>query len=296
MKTCSSFTDAGSCLQRRWKTVCSSVLGPCTKAIISIVLPFAVGLAVSPEISAGTATDAAGIESGAPTLEETRITMDKWIETQQIISKERKDWQKGKEILLGRLELVKNEIASLEETIGQARSDMAKADKKLSDLIEENEELKAADVLLSNAVMGMEEEVRKLRLFKQLPEPILTKLQPLYQRLPEDSLSTKISNAERFQNVLGILNELNKANNEISVSYEVHNLSNGKPSEVKVIYVGLAQAYYVSASGESGIGYPTSEGWKWEPSQAVSRDVLLALEILDGTHSPAFVPLPVVLQ
>src|ERR1044071_7677120 len=42
-----------------------------------------------------------------PTLEETRLTMGKWIETQQIISKERKDWQQGKEILVSRLDLVK---------------------------------------------------------------------------------------------------------------------------------------------------------------------------------------------
>jgi hypothetical protein len=261
-----------------------------------MVLLLAVGLAPSQAISVETETGNAGTTAGAPTLEETRVTMDKWIETQQIISKERKDWQKGKEILLGRLELVKDEIASLTQTIRQAESGMAEIDKKRDELITENEKLKAADELLKNAVMGMEEEVRNLRLFKQLPEPILTKLQPLYQRIPEDSLTTKISTAERFQNVLGILNELNKANNEITVSYEVHNLSNGKPSEVKAIYVGLAQAYYVSAGGESGIGYPTAEGWKWEPSQAISRDVVLALEILDGKHSPAFVSLPVVLK
>jgi len=262
----------------------------------TMALLFVVGLAPTLGISAETATDNTGSAAGAPTLEETRVTMDKWIETQQIISSERKDWQKGKEILLGRLELVKNEIASLAETIRQAESGMAEADKKRDELITENEKLKAADDLLKNAVMGMEEKVRNLRLFKQLPEPMLTKLQPLYQRIPEDSLTTKISTAERFQNVLGVLNELNKANNEITVSYEVHTLSNGKPSEVKVIYVGLAQAYYVSAGGESGIGYPTAEGWKWEPSQAVSRDVVLALEILDGKHGPAFVPLPVVMK
>jgi hypothetical protein len=265
-------------------------------AVRTIVLILAVSLVVASAISAETGTDNTGMIPAAPTLEETRITMDKWIETQQIISKERKDWQKGKEILLGRLELVKNEIASLSETVRQAESGMAESDKKRDEMITENEKLKEADDLLKNAVMGMEEEVRNLRLFKQLPEPILTKLQPLYQRIPEDSLSTKVSTAERFQNVLGILNELNKANNEIAVSYEVHNLSNGKPSEVKAIYVGLAQAYYVSAGGESGIGYPTAEGWKWEPSQEVSRDVVLALEILDGKHSPAFVPLPVVLK
>jgi len=296
MKTYSASHDAHSRPQPQWKMDCCTAPQTFKQAVITWLLLLAVGLAPSLAISVETGTETAGAVTGAPKLEETRVTMDKWIETQQIISKERKDWQKGKEILLGRLELVKNEIASLSETVRQAESGMAESDKKRDEMITENEKLKAANDLLNNAVMGMEEEVRNLRLFKQLPEPLLTKLQPLYQRIPEDSFSTKVSTAERFQNVLGILNELNKANNEITVSYEVHNLSNGKPSEVKAIYVGLAQAYYVSAGGESGIGYPTAEGWKWEPSQEVSRDLVLALEILDGKHSPAFVPLPVVLK
>ena len=232
--------------------------------------------------------------SAPPTLEETRLTMDKWLETQQIISRERKDWQQGKEILLGRLELVKKEIATLEEKNKQAESSVTEANKKRSELLAENDQLTAAGAQLTGAVAGMEGEIRQM--FKQLPEPIQTKLQPLYQRIPEDPSKTRVAAAERFQNVLGILNELNKTNNEITVSYEVHNLADGRPSEVKAIYVGLAQAYYVSARGEAGIGRPTADGWKWEPSKSVARDVLMALEILAGKQSPAFVPLPVILK
>ncbi|MFN3533247.1 MAG: DUF3450 family protein [Candidatus Brocadia sp.] len=229
-----------------------------------------------------------------PTLEEIRLAMDKWIETQQIISKERKDWQQGKEILISRLELVKKEIATLEEKIRQAESSVTEANKKLNDLIAENNQLKAAGEQLTVAVISMEGEVR--RLFNLLPAPVGAKLQPLYQRIPEDPAKTNVSVAERFQNVLGILNELNKANNEISVCYEVLNLASGKPSEVKTIYVGLAQAYYVSASGEAGIGRPSADGWKWESSKDIGRDVLAALEILEGRHSPSFVGVPVKLQ
>lgn len=242
------------------------------------------------EMSAGNADKI----SAPPTLEETRLTMDKWLEIQQIISKERKDWQQGKEILLGRLELVKKEIATLEEKNKQAESSVAEANKKRSELLAENDQLTAAGAQLTGAVAGMEGEIRQM--FKQLPEPIQTKLQPLYQRIPEDPSETRVAAAERFQNVLGILNELNKTNNEITVSYEVHNLADGRPSEVKAVYVGLAQAYYVSARGEAGIGRPTADGWKWEPSKAVARDVLMALEILEGKQSPAFVSLPVILK
>jgi hypothetical protein len=189
---------------------------------------------------------------------------------------------------------VKKEISSLDEKIKQAESSVAEANKKRDDLLAQNDQLKAAGTQLTEAATAMEGEIR--RMHNALPEPIQTKLQPLYQRIPDDPSTTKVSVAERFQNVLGILNELNKATGEITVSYEVHNLSNGKPAEVKAIYVGLTQAYYVSAGGEAGIGRPAADGWKWESSSAIANDVLMALEIIQGKQTPAFVPLPVKLQ
>ena len=263
-------------------------------AIGTFLLTSAICLLSSGALSAGTSAGDVDKISAPPTLEETRLKMDKWLETQQIISKERKDWQQGKEILLVRLEVVKKEIATLEEKTTQAEASVAEANKKRSEMLAENDQLKVAGAQLTGAVAEMEGEIRKM--FKQLPEPIQTKLQPLYQRIPENPSKTRVAAAERFQNILGILNELNKTNNEITVSYEVHSLADGKPSEVKAIYVGLAQAYYVSARGEAGIGRPTADGWKWEPSKAVARDVLTALEILEGKQSPAFVPLPVILK
>ncbi len=239
---------------------------------------------------------AAPAEAARPpaSLEETRIMMGKWTETQQIISKERKDWQQGKEILQGRLELVKKEVGTLEEKTKQAQAAIAESDKKRKDLLGEDEQLRTAGSQLAEAVATMEAEVR--RLFKVLPDPVQTRLQPLYKRIPEDPNKVRVSTAERFQNVLGILNEVNKANNEISVSYEVRNLADGRPSEVKVMYVGLAQAYYVSARGQAGVGRPTAEGWKWEPSDAIGKDVLTALEVLEGKHTPVVVPLPARLE
>src|SRR5258706_16281119 len=103
------------------------------------------------------------------------------------------------------------------------------------------------------------------RFFKTLPEPIQTKLQLLYQRIPENTGKTRVSAAERFQNVIGILNEVNTTNSDLTKSFEVHTLADGKPSEVRALYVGLTQAFYVSAGGEAGIGRPTADGWKWEP-------------------------------
>jgi hypothetical protein len=250
------------------------------------------GLAAVALFAAASAVGAG--QGGSPTLEETRLTMGKWIETQQILSRERNDWQQGKEILVGRLDLIHKEIATLEEKIAQAQAGATEAARKRDELIAEKDKLVETGSQLTGVVARLEGEVR--RLFKTLPEPIQSKIQPLYQRIPEDPENTRVSAAERFQNVIGILNELNKTNNEISVGVEVHTLSDGKPSEVQAIYVGLAAAYYASPRGEAGIGRPGPDGWTWEPSKAIAGDVSTALEILQGKQSPAFVPLPVKIQ
>jgi hypothetical protein len=227
----------------------------------------------------------------APSLKETRLVMEKWIETQQIISKERNDWQQGKEILLGRLELMRKEIGSLREKIKETEKGLTDNNAKREGLLSQEDDLKATSTELTQVITSMEGEVR--RLFKSVPDWVQSKLQPLHQRIPEDPDNTRASLGERFQNVLGILTELNKVSTELNVTYEVRDLGNGKPTEVRALYVGLTQAYYVSAQGEAGVGHPTPDGWKWEPSKAIASDVTTALEIIQGKHSPAFVPLPV---
>src|SRR5688572_10148139 len=69
-------------------------------------------------------------ESGPPkSLDAARSTLEKWVETQTIISKERKDWLQGKEILQSRIEAFKKEIAQIEERLKQTRTDKGEADK-----------------------------------------------------------------------------------------------------------------------------------------------------------------------
>ncbi len=249
-----------------------------------------VAIALVPSGARSAEQDAAG----GPTLEETRLAIGKWIETQQIISKERKDWQQGKDILVSRLELVRKEVATLKEKIATGAAGIAEVDRRKAELLGENDVLKAAGAQLTQAVTGMEAELR--RLLPGMPEPIRVRLEPLTQRIPADPAQTQVSIAERFQNALGILNELNKANTEVTVNYEVRTLADGSSSEVQAIYVGLAQAYYVSGGGEAGIGRPSEKGWQWEPSNGIANDVLRALEILQGKQTPAFVPLPVKIQ
>ena len=118
--------------------------------------------------------DATPPQAAKPSLEETRLTLSKWIETQQIISKERNDWQQGKEILQSRIELVGKEVGVLNEKITQSQAAVVESNTKRDQLIAENDLLKSSTAQLANAVTVMEEQVRKLS--KLMPEPVAARL------------------------------------------------------------------------------------------------------------------------
>lgn len=260
-------------------------------AAAGVIAPAIAAISIGAPQGVPPAGDTPGDAARQPTLEETRLTLAKWIETQQIIAKERNDWQQGKEILQGRIDLVGKEVGVLKERIRQSEEAVALSDRKRDELLAQDAELKTLGEQLATAATVMEEQIRGL--VKQLPDPVKGRIAPLLERIPADPAATRITPAERFQNILGILNEVNKANSEISVAYEIRTLADGSSSEVQVIYLGLAQAYFLSPKGEAGIGRPTEDGWKWEPAPGAANQILLALEVIQGKHVPTFVPLPI---
>jgi len=258
------------------------------------IIPYLTAAFCGVALVAGVRPTVGGETVGAPALAETRMVLDKWIETQQIIARESKEWQQGRETLASRLELARKEVATLEEKFKLVESNSVTMAKQRETVQADNVRLKHSSERLSSAAYRL--EARITQIFPMLPDPVQAKLRPLYDRIPPKGASTKVSAAERFQNVLGILSEAIKANSEIPVIFEVRNLENGKPAEVRVLYVGLGQAYYLSAAGLAGIGHPTTNGWKWEASDGIGRDVQKAIEIQEGKRPPAFVSLPVVIQ
>jgi len=227
-------------------------------------------------------------------MKSSREALGKWVETQQILAKEKKDWQTGKEILSSRISLVKGEIADVEGKMQEASTAGAESVQKKSDISREEATLKEAATAVAARTASLERDLKAL--MPRLPEPIKVKVEPLVARMPADPDHTNVSVAERLQNVVGILNEVGKFNGEITLATEVRTLADGKPSEVRTVYVGLAQAYYVSASGEAGIGRPSDNGWIWEARKDLAGDVQHAVEILQTKAKPAFVALPVSIQ
>ena len=225
-------------------------------------------------------------------IETTRTVIEKWVDTQGLISKEKQDWALTQQSLNDRIDMVKNEIDSLQGNIAKAQKDVNDKDANLSELIKENDNFKSASEELGKIVTKLESKT--LSLNNQLPEPIRERIKPLSQRIPEDPNKTELSLSQRFQNVIGILNELNKFNHEITVTSEVRKLSDGSSVEVTALYIGLGQAYYVNASGTiAGVGRPSENGWNWESANEAADKIMDVVSILKNEKVASFIPLPV---
>jgi septal ring factor EnvC (AmiA/AmiB activator) len=233
-------------------------------------------------------------QSDPASIPAARDTLAKWVETQQLISKEKRDWQQGRELLRSRIAQVKSETEAVRERLTATRAEHASVDASRAETLGETRRLDDVTKTVGQWLGDHEQGLRDLK--GRLPEPLLQKVEPLYSRMPANAADTKIAIAERFQNVVGILNEINKFNGEITMINEVRTLASGKPAEVRTVYVGLAQAYFVSTGGEAGIGRPAADGWQWTAANDLAPRISEVVEVLQNKAKPSFIPLPVKVQ
>lgn len=230
-----------------------------------------------------------------PALVETRTALAKWIETRQIISKERQQWQFEKQMLTERAELLQREIDGLQQRIAEAQTSIGEADKKRGELLTENDELKQHGQQLQELATRLEGQLGAL--IPRLPPPLVERIKPLTQRLPSKPGETKLSVSERFQNIIGILNEVTRFQREITVATETRAVGEDRVAEVKTLYLGLGQAYYVTNRGDAaGIGRPGPTGWQWQRADELAGDIQHAIAILQNERVARYVPLPVEVQ
>ena len=232
----------------------------------------------------------------APIIEATRETLTKWVETKQLISKEKSDWASGKDILEDRVRLAEAETTTVRDKLKEISVAVAEAQKKRDELAAQTDKLKATAEKSKAMVIAAEKKLRPL--IPQLPEPLREKLKPIIARFPEDSEKSTASMAERLQNVLGILDQASAFNSTVASVKELRTFPDGTRAEVTTVYLGLSQAYYTNREGTlAGIGHPGPDGWVWKPDNANGKKILLAVHILEGKEKGAtFIDLPVKIQ
>jgi len=240
----------------------------------------------------------AATQQPAQSADTTRATLERWVEARKQSSKARSDWRVEKESLQERVDVVRRQIATLKDRIAETEKSIGAADQQKTQLQADGAKIKVTTDRLEAGVASLEEQVRAL--LPRLPDPIQQKVAPLSQqfRAPvEGVVQKKLSVGARFGNVLGVLNLVQKWNNEVSVTSEVRTLPDGTTAEVACIYFGLGQGFYVSAKGDAaGVGLGTPEGWKWTPRNDAAQAIQAAIDVYQSKAMASFVGLPFEIQ
>ncbi|MGE3171846.1 MAG: DUF3450 family protein [Planctomycetota bacterium] len=271
----------------------SASLPPRVPAGRSLAAAALLGL-LSPALVAQ-ATDASAEVTGAR-VDNARSSLQQWVEARKLIGKERNDWRVGKDLLQQRIDIVQRSIGSLRGKIGEAEQSIADVDRQKGELVARHAELQQITAALRQAIGDLEGRAKDL--LALLPEPIRERVKPLSQQFPQDPADSKLSLGARMGNLLAVLSAVNKFHREITVTSEVRTLADGTAAEVAAVYLGLGQAFYVTAAGDAaGIGTISGEGWTWMPlPRTAAPAIAQAIASYKNEREPGFALVPVRIQ
>ncbi len=237
------------------------------------------------------ASSALHAQSPLTPLTEVRSSLEKWVETRQLISKTKSDWISDKEMLEQSVALLERELRGVEESISKVSTNNTHAASERS--LTEAQLTTSQESLARSKAFTEHFEPRILALLPRLPSPLQDILKPLVARIPT-SASTKMPPTERVQVVIGILNELDKFNNAVTLFSEKQRNSKGDEIAVETVYVGLGAAYFVNDSGDfAGLGVPGPKGWEWTVKPECGPRVRDVIRIYRNEQTARFISLPV---
>jgi hypothetical protein len=243
----------------------------------------------------GTAAFSAAWVQAETSVTDARPVLEKWVETRQLISKTKSDWQADRETIEQTLQLFGRELKSVEEQMSKLSTNSSQMDKERE---QAEALLKLSDESLARAKeFAVSFEGKIAGLVPQLPVPLQETLKPLLAKLPADSANTKMPVTERIQVSVGILNELDKFNNAVNLFSEKRKNDKGEEIAVETVYVGLGAAYFVNdADSFAGMGLPGANGWEWTVKSDLATSVREAIRIYRNEHAAKFVALPAVIR
>ena len=228
-------------------------------------------------------------------LTETRATLEKWVQARQLAARQQADWRLEKETLEATAALYERELKTLQEQLAAAAESGVQTGTERTDLEKQLASLESQEARAAALAGELEASVR--RLAPRFPEPLREKVAALLARIPAEGQEARGSSGERLQAVVALLGEADKFNGAVHVVSELRRNPQGEEVQVRTLYLGLGQAWFVDATGSyAGTGVPGVAGWEWTARGDLADTVTRAIAMYENTQPVAFLGLPVRIQ
>lgn len=231
----------------------------------------------------------------AEPLTDAKSAIEKWVETRQLISKTRSDWQTDKDTIEQTVALYERELKTIEEQMSKVSTNNSQVVKEMA----EAEALKKTSNESRDraAQFATEFEAKLKKVVPQLPAPLQDIVKKDMARIPADSANTKMLAAERVQVCVAVLNEFDKFNNAVNVFNEKRKNEKGEEVAVQTMYVGLGAAYFVNDTADfAGTGAPGTSGWQWTNKPEIAPTMHEAVKIYRNERTARFLTLPITVK
>jgi hypothetical protein len=213
-----------------------------------------------------------------------------WITTRRLISEEAAAWKTEKATLAELNAIRAKETSQLDEFILAAGSRVGELSEKRAQAASERDQLKKWRGEFEAGFAKLEADTRKV--LARFPVPLRDKIDDTVQRIEEADPERPLQ--DRVRDVLLVLQSAKEFDDTFTVTSEIREVG-GKEIEVRILYLGLSQAWYVDAAATlAGYGQPGANGWTWTEDRSIAASVRDAIAIQTGEATAAFVTLPFV--
>lgn len=218
----------------------------------------------------------------------TEAELKHWVETRRLIGEESARWQEEKATLEALNRLRETEIAQLEEFAEAGGERVAELAAQLEESVEEEALLKEWRRALDRRLVEIEDALRERA--HRFPPPLRRQTEEALARLAERDATRPLQ--QRARDAFLVLETVATFHHAITHDVEIREVD-GEMREFDLLYLGLAQAFYVDRSGTRAGRLALAEGgWEWREDNALAPRVSRALEIHQREAPPGFVALP----
>lgn len=225
-------------------------------------------------------------------VEKTDSLIQKWLAIEQQRNAMINDWHQQEPLLKQRLVLLKQEQVQLEKNLASSDDTDSEVEKKRSQLLESQNNMESGQALLEKSLIDYFQVIAQIQ--PQLPPPLFNTWQSKLSASEFSSADT----TKKLNTLLELLEQLNDFEQRISHAQTALILptpEGEKEIMVQQLYIGLAQAWYVSLDGRLvGRGTPEASGWRWQADNSVSGEtVLSAIAMVERRSEAQFLQLPI---
>ncbi len=224
-------------------------------------------------------------ETAAPSVPTTDL-VEKWLETERLLSREAQDWQAEKEHTNQLLEIYRKELALLDEELARAG--------KNAGLVDEEAESLKAKIAASEA--ARREAIAFLTKIKPRVVALIGKFPPpLKDTIEEEMISLKsaVTNdnaAEILRSIIKTLQEAARFNRTFTFGEEEITLD-GESYSARLMYFGLSRAYFL-AGQKAGLATPGEAAWQFEERNEMAAELTRAFAIHSKQSPSGFFTVP----